>query len=94
MLKMNFNLQMVYTASVEKTSVGIPNKVLVYIHNNKIVRVKGVKLARLDPAHKATNSSIYFYRDNFDVTSFGTDNRVRQLMEYNKYMHVLRLSLF
>lgn len=50
------------------TSKTTPEKLFVYVPNKKKVRDKWLHLARRDPTKVATNSSIYFCEDHFDVS--------------------------
>ncbi|KAF5294209.1 hypothetical protein FQA39_LY13457 [Lamprigera yunnana] len=62
----------------KNTSIETPNKVFVYVPNNKKLRNKSLILAPQDPAKVATSSSIYFCEDHFDLP-----NDMENYMKYH-----------
>lgn len=52
------------------TSLKTPNKLFVYVPNNKTIRYKWLNLARRDQTAIKLNSPIYFCKDHFDVSFY------------------------
>lgn len=50
------------------TSIKTPNKVFIYVPNDKTMRYKWLTLARRDPKAVRLDTSIYFCEDHFDVS--------------------------
>lgn len=53
----------------KSTTIKTPNKLFIYVPNNKQIRKKWLKLARKDDANRlSTDSRMYFCEDHFDVS--------------------------
>ncbi|KAL3271349.1 hypothetical protein HHI36_021835 [Cryptolaemus montrouzieri] len=63
----------------KSTSIKTPNKLFIYVPNNKQMRKKWLKLARRDDAHSLSiNSRMYFCEDHFDLP-----NDMENYMQYH-----------
>ncbi|KAH9642173.1 hypothetical protein HF086_002329 [Spodoptera exigua] len=60
------------------TSLKTPNKVFIYVPNDKTMRYKWLTLARRDPKAVSVDTSIYFCEDHFDLP-----NDMDNFMEYH-----------